>query len=109
MPAGSTVKIVAVAVVAQAVWGMARQFCVGIRRLAIAIAALVSLLIATEAVVQIAIIIAAGLIGWRFLAASVVPAATVPHPQPVSRRAGITALALFGVLLVLLPGLGSRQ
>ena len=38
-------KIVAVAVVAQAVWGMGRQFCTGIRRLAIAVAALVILLI----------------------------------------------------------------
>jgi chromate transporter len=99
-------KIVAVAVVAQAVWGMGCQFCTGIRRLAIAVAALVVLLIVTNAAIQIAVIVAAGLIGWRFLAGSVVPAAPATHPHPVSRRAGITALVLFGALLLLLPLLG---
>jgi chromate transporter len=92
-------KVVAVAIVAQAVWGMARTLCPDRPRAALAISATLLTLALPSAVGQIAAIAASALIGWRFL--------TLPHQEPsehrwfgVSRRAGWVALTLFFVLLL---------
>ncbi|PMP73025.1 MAG: chromate transporter, partial [Roseiflexus castenholzii] len=60
-------KVVAVAVVAQAVWGMARTLCPDRTRATIAILAAVALLVWSNALAQIAIIVAGGVVGWRLL------------------------------------------
>lgn len=60
-------KVVAVAVVAQAVWAMATKLCPDAPRATIAILAAVVLLIWPAALVQIAVLVAGGLIGWRLL------------------------------------------
>src|SRR5690606_11103572 len=57
-------KIVAVAIVAQAVWGMGRQFCSDHTRATIAILATLTSLAIPRASVQPAIILAAGVAGW---------------------------------------------
>lgn len=57
-------KLVAVAVVAQAVWGMARQLCPDFKRLAIAIAALFIVVLLTSALSQMAAIGLGALLGW---------------------------------------------
>jgi chromate transporter len=98
-------QLVAVAVVAQAVWGMARQFLTDELRVAIAIATTLVLLFVPSSVGQVAVIVLAGLIGWRFLA----PAAAGLHPHvgvPISRRFGSVAWIVFLILLLGLPLLG---
>ncbi|HEY1298538.1 MAG TPA: chromate efflux transporter [Chloroflexota bacterium] len=95
-------QLVAVAVVAQAVWGMARQFLTDELRIAIAISTTIVLLFVPSSVGQVAVIVLAGLVGWRFLA----PAAAGLHPHvgvPISRRFGATAWTIFFVLLIGLP------
>jgi chromate transporter len=95
-------QLVAVAVVAQAVWGMARQFLTDELRVAIAILTTLVLLYVPSSAGQVAVIAVAGLVGWRFLA----PAAAGLHPHvgvPISRRLGVTAWIIFFVLLLGLP------
>jgi chromate transporter len=97
-------QLVAVAVVAQAVWGMARQFLTDELRIAIAIVTTLALLFVPSSLAQVAVIVIAGLIGWRFLA----PAAGVFHPHvgvPISRQFGTAAWTMFFVLLLGLPAL----
>ena len=60
-------KIVAVAVVAQAVWGMARSLCPDRERATLAVGAAVLALAVPSAVGQIGAIMAGALIGWRLL------------------------------------------
>src|SRR5947199_6790927 len=95
-------KVVAVAVVAQAVWGMARTLAPDRERATIAIlAAIVALAWPTPAG-QVLLIAVAGLIGWRLLPGSA--SAPSSHlPLPFGRRAGLAALALFFGLLIGLP------
>src|SRR5579875_3462105 len=57
-------KIVAVAVVAQAVWGMARTLCPDRERASLAVAAALLALWAPSAAGQIGAILAGGLLGW---------------------------------------------
>jgi chromate transporter len=95
-------KLVAVAIVAQAVWGMARSLCPDRQRASIAVVATLIILFSTASTAQIGVIVlgaAAGLILCR-------EAAPLPGGRmaiPVSRRAGLVALTAFFVLLVGLP------
>jgi chromate transporter len=95
-------KIVAVAVVAQAVWGMARSLCPDRDRATIAILAAIAVLAVPTALGQVLTIAVAGLVGWRLLPATVVPASHSAR-VPLSRRAGIIAWVLFFALLGGLP------
>lgn len=95
-------KVVAVAIVAQAIWGMAKTLCPDRPRAALAIVTALVTLVVPSAVGQIAAIVLSALVGWRFL--------TLPHQAPsehqrfgVSRRTGGAALTLFLLLLVGLP------
>ncbi|MET3791069.1 chromate efflux transporter [Aquamicrobium terrae] len=100
-------KIVAVAIVAQAVWGMARSLCPDRERAAIAVAAVILLTFAPGAVGMMGAILLGAVAG---LALGKGIATTGAHlPVPVSRRVGVAALALFALLLAGLPvlaGLG---
>ena len=99
-------KVVAVAVVAQAVWGMARSLCPDRSRAAIAVAAVVAVLLAPGSVGQIAAIAAgaaAGLLLCREAAAAPGTAAPGHLAFPISRRFGMVCLGAFFLLLVLLP------
>jgi len=95
-------KIAAVAVVAQAVAGMARTLTPDRERATLAGLAALTALLWPTAVTQVAIIVAAGLVGWRLVPA---PAATVSRPiaVPVGRRGALAAWVVFGALLVGLP------
>jgi chromate transporter len=92
-------QVVAVAVVAQAVWGMARQFCTDNLRISIAILTTLGILFVPSSIGQVSFIVLAGLIGWRFLPAG--SEGLRPHVGiPVSKRFGIGAwVAFFGLLL----------
>ena len=95
-------KVVAVAIVAQAVWGMAKSLCPDQPRAALAILAALLTLILPSAAGQVAAIVATGLIGrWGLKTAP--PAGSQAHAHPVSRRLGFTALLLFAALLIGLP------
>ncbi|WAH36372.1 chromate transporter [Alicyclobacillus dauci] len=94
--------IVAVAVVAQAVWGMATKLATGRVRGAIAILAAVITLLVPTSYVQVLIIIVSGLIGWRFFKTD---SAQKIQPMyiPITRKAGIGFLISFLVLLLTPP------
>lgn len=95
-------KVVAVAVVAQAVWGMARNLCLDRSRATIAVAATLLTLAVPTASGQIGAIAAGGVIGWLFLSGEN-NGATTPLSIPITRRIAIASLALFAALLVGLP------
>ncbi len=86
-------KIVAVAVVAQAMWGMARNLCPDRERATIAVAATLLTLAVPSTSGQIGAIVAGGVIGWLFLSDGN-KAATTPLAIPISRVMAITSLTL---------------
>ncbi|HJV57725.1 MAG TPA: chromate efflux transporter [Methylomirabilota bacterium] len=95
-------KIAAVAVVAQAVWGMARTLCPDRERASIAIVAALIVTAWPTAWSQVLVIVVAGLVGLRLLPGS--GDAGAPHARvPFGRPLGLAALALFFALLVALP------
>jgi chromate transporter len=96
-------KLVAVAIVAQAVWGMASSLCPDRRRAGIAVFSLVLVTVLGGSVGQIAAIVLGGCAGALLCRAA--PIADSGHlpPIPVSRTAGIVLLIVFAVLLVVPP------
>ncbi|NVF12748.1 MULTISPECIES: chromate efflux transporter [Halomonadaceae] len=96
-------KVVAVAIVAHAVWGMARNLCPDKTRAGIALAAVFTVVLVSGPLGQVAAIVLGGLVGLALCRNSAAIAESAPLHFPVSRRAGVVALGLFGGLLVLLP------
>jgi chromate transporter len=101
-------KLVAVAIVAQAVWGMARTLCPDRERASIAVVSALIILFSTSSVAQIAAILLGGIAGLLFCRSA--PPPSIGHiTVPVSRTAGFVALTAFFLLLAGLPvlrGLG---
>ncbi|MFC4276285.1 chromate efflux transporter [Achromobacter aloeverae] len=95
-------KVVAVAVVAQAVWGMARNLCPDVTRITLMAVAACGALLAPAAWGQIAMMALAAAVGL-LLCKPKQDAAHEPLPIPVGHRAGAIWLALFFVLLLGLP------
>ncbi|MBS9403607.1 chromate efflux transporter [Halomonas sp. TRM85114] len=95
-------KIVAVAIVAHAVWGMARQLCPDRPRATIAIAAVLLVIGVGGALGQVTAILMGGLAGlWCCRDGAVGDADTLA--MPISKRVGMICLAIFAALLVGLP------
>ncbi len=94
-------KLVAVAVVAQAVWSMAVRLCPDPPRAALAFAAASLLLLFGGPRMQLAVL-AAGAIGGM-LFCSGLPGQAAPPKLPVGRRTGLVFMAIFLVLLIGLP------
>jgi chromate transporter len=95
-------KIVAVAVVAQAVWGMARSLCPDRERATIAIAASIATLAWPSAVAQVSAIGVAGLIGWKLFPAA--DSTLKSHLRfPLSKKLAVGAWTVFFALLIGLP------
>ncbi len=95
-------KVVAVAVVAQAVWGMAKSLCPDRQRATLAIVAAIVTLSWPTAGGQLVSITAAGIIGWLILAPTAL--GSQAHAQfAVRKRAGVIAWIIFFTLLVGLP------
>jgi chromate transporter len=95
-------KLVAVAIVAQAVMGMARTLCPDRQRASIAVMAALIVLLTGSSAAQIAAIVLGG-IGGLWLCRGAASAAGVHTAVPVSRRAGIATLAAYFLLLGGLP------
>jgi chromate transporter len=107
-------KLAAVAVVAQAVWGMGKKLCPDRARVSICIVAAGVVLGFTGALAQVGVIAGGGLLGfwlYRHAETTTLP----PDAPPLARRhlAAATALGLFLVLLLVLPVIatatGSRE
>ncbi len=95
-------KVAAVAVVALAVWGMARSLAPDRERATIAIVSAVCALLWPTGVGQVVIITVAALVGLRLLPGAAA-ALTTRRPVAVGRGTGAAMLALFFVLLIVLP------
>jgi chromate transporter len=104
-------KLVAVAVVAQAVWDMARRLCPDHRRAGIALAAIGLLAVLTTVYAQLLVIVLGAALGVALCrstaSASNVGARQHANEFRVSRTAGALALVLFCALLVGLPALAA--
>lgn len=100
-------KAAAVAVVAQAVLGMARTLTPDRERATIAVASMIAVLAIPVAWAQVLVIVLGGLVGLAWLR----PAGAVPDGEPlalpVGRRRGAVSLAVFAGLLVALPVLAA--
>lgn len=99
-------KIMAVAVVAQAVWGMAKSLCPDRMRSGIAIGSALLVLTIPSTLGQIGAIAFGGLVGWHTL--------SVPHCSSARHRdygvnkiSGTVLLLLFAILLIGLPALAA--
>jgi chromate transporter len=97
-------KIVAVAVVAQAVWGMARNLCTDGTRATIALLAACAVLILPNAWAQFGVILLAGVSGLLLFhpATKAVP---TPSQPTTGRSTASLFLLLFFALLIMLPAL----
>jgi chromate transporter len=95
-------QIVAVAVVAQALWSMARALAPDRARGTLAILAAIVALVWPTPVTQVLVIACAGLLGWRLLPAPDLPSGT-RTPARVGRHLAVAAWALFFGLLIGLP------
>jgi chromate transporter len=95
-------KVVAVAVVAQAVWTMARSLCPDAPRATLAVLATIAVLAVPSPFVQVGVIVIGGLIGWKMLRADT-PTDHVGLGIRVHRGFAIAALTLFFVALIGLP------
>ncbi len=91
-------KLVAVAIVAQAVMGMARSLCPDRIRASIATIALVATLVSPWSITQLAVIAAGGFAGFLMCKSSV-EAGSDGRVSPVSRRTGLACLAAYFALL----------
>jgi chromate transporter len=98
-------KVVAVAVVAQAVWGMAKNLAPDRTRATLAILAAVVVLLWSTAFSQVVVIVAGGLIGWRIFRGVPALQITALH-VPIQRSSAIVLLGSFALLLVGLPVAG---
>jgi len=95
-------KIVAVAVVAQAVWGMARGLCTDVKRVTIMVLATCAVLFIPTVWSQVGVIILAGIAGIVLFKPAQL-ASHEPLPIKISRHMGALWLALFFILLIALP------
>lgn len=95
-------KVASVAIVAQAVWGMAKTFCQSARQITLMFTACCAVLLFPQAWLQIVVILGAAVVGLISL----------PPPQhttfsqtsvPVSKKVAFICLGLFGALLIGLP------
>jgi chromate transporter len=94
--------LVAVAIVAQAVWGMARTLCPDWQRTSIGVIAVVIVLVGMSSLAQLLAISLGGLAGLWICRTSI-PAPIGTLTVPVSPRVGLAVLTTFVVLLIGIP------
>lgn len=99
----SGLKLVAVAIIAHAVLGMAKALCPDRERATLAFAAAAIVLLVAGPLAQVAAIALAALIGLTLKLPESTPSRARASRPPVSRTAGLVCLALFALLLVGLP------
>ncbi len=95
-------KVAAVAVVAQAVWGMGKNLCTDVARISIMALAACFILLVPSALAQVSVIAIAAIIGLLWFKPEKLMAHD-PLPITVRRRTGLVWLFLFFLLLIGLP------
>lgn len=100
-------KLAAVAVVVQAVWGMWQKLCPDIPRVAICLAAAAALMVFPGACTQIGVIAVGGVAGWAIFRRIAASTPSDEHETARGHKAAVVALILFGVLL-LVPSIVAR-
>ena len=111
LPTGAIhgLKVVAVAVVAQAVWGMARSLCVGRAKVTLMALACCAVLLVPGVWGQVGVMLAAGGAGGWLCGRGRAATPETPNDAPdalllpLRRRTGAALLVVFAALLVLLP------
>ncbi len=96
-------KLAAVAVVAQAVWGMGRSLAPDRERATIVIVTAVAALAWQSPIMQVLVIVVSGFIGWKILKVDAAQSADDSLSAFIPKWLGIAALVLFLALLVGLP------
>ncbi len=99
-------KVVAVAVVAQAVWSMSVNLCPDRPRRAMAILSALAVLLWHSSFSQISVIVIAGIVGWKLLRSDHSASRSEPEFSIRSHPGAIWALSIFLGLLIGLPILG---
>lgn len=101
-------KLAAVAVVAQAVWGMGKSLCTDRARLSICLAAAALILILPGALIQVVAIALGAVVGWLLYRRAIPQVATQTERASIrTHLAAAGALALCLLLLALLPVIAS--
>ncbi len=95
-------KLAAVAIVAQAVWGMGRTLCPDRSRAALAVAAALLTVVLPTALAQMAAVLLGAMVGAAFLQLPPRPILS-SGTSGVPRAAGLAALAVFATLMAGLP------
>lgn len=96
-------KLVAVAIVAQAIYSMARQFTPDLKRKLIALIALAVILFIPTNYIQLIVIIIAAFIGSQLFKGKHDSNVEKPIQFPISKKVGAFFLVLFFTFLILLP------
>jgi len=100
-------KIVAVAIIAQALWGMFRSLCPDLKRASIMVIATIMVSFIASGFGQLVTILVCGLLGVCLIKAE----KTAPHTQTLtiqtSKKTGVVFLSLFFLLLISLPIINS--
>ena len=96
-------KIAAVAVVAQAVWGMSRSLAPDRERASIAVISAVISLTVTTPFTAIIIIVISGIVGWKFLHVPSMESTRVTISYRIKPWIGVVTLVTFFGLLIGLP------
>ena len=102
-------KLVAVAVVTQAVWAMAKSLCPDKLRVTVALLTASLLLLVSGVLVQIALMLFAGAIGWRFIRHEIADESRASLPDKPDVFKPTLILLLFCLLLLLLPWLAANS
>jgi chromate transporter len=102
-------KIVAVAVVAQAVWSMATKLCLDRIRITLAFIAAVIILLTNNSWVQVLTIAAGALTGWKLVRTDATTEKVEGFTRLPNRIQSITALTIFAFCLLLVPLLAAGR
>jgi len=95
-------KIVAVAIIAHAVWGMARSFCTDLPRISIMLLATVLMVLLSSSFAQVGVIAISAILGiW--LTRDNAAQTTTSLAASISTRSGLICLVLFATFLLTLP------
>ncbi|QDK38457.1 chromate efflux transporter [Bdellovibrio sp. NC01] len=95
-------KVAAVAVVAQAIWGMSIKLCPDKERISIAVIAAICVSLLPSGWMQIGAIALGGVAGMIFLR-NLTTVPMTPMQMPLSKKSGAFFLGLFFILLIGLP------
>ena len=95
-------KLVATAVIAQAIWGMSKSHCADLKSALLGVLATAIILIVPSSLNQVGVIVASAILGILFLTPKTSTFET--HlPVGVNKKTGLALLLLFGSLLIVLP------